>query len=147
MDIQNKQGLFTSKDDDKQQKVRSDGAQIGLETFQRANSKRNDYQPQRRQQNEQSPCEPGISNTFRADAPRNKQSRLQTNSQHSISWIVVGGESGKGAREMHPDWPRGVRDQCIAANVPFFMKQMGGHPNKRAKLEDIPKDLRIRELP
>lgn len=42
-----------------------------------------------------------------------------------ISWVVLGGESGPNARPMHPDWVRSVRDQCIAANVPFFFKQWG----------------------
>lgn len=43
----------------------------------------------------------------------------------SLDWIVCGGESGKGARPMHPDWPRSLRDQCHAAGVPFFFKQWG----------------------
>lgn len=42
-----------------------------------------------------------------------------------IDWVVVGGESGKGARPMHPDWARSLRDQCAAADVPFFFKQWG----------------------
>lgn len=42
-----------------------------------------------------------------------------------IHWIIVGGESGPGARPMHPDWPRSLRDQCQAAGVPFFFKQNG----------------------
>ena len=42
-----------------------------------------------------------------------------------INWVIVGGESGPGARPMHPDWARGVRDQCQAAGVPFFFKQWG----------------------
>lgn len=41
------------------------------------------------------------------------------------NWIVVGGESGSGARPMHPDWARSLRDQCVAAGVPFFFKQWG----------------------
>lgn len=45
--------------------------------------------------------------------------------QHRIDWIVVGGESGPGARPMHPDWARSLRDQCAAAGVPFFFKQWG----------------------
>jgi protein gp37 len=44
-----------------------------------------------------------------------------------IDWVIVGGESGKGARPMHPDWVRSIRDQCIAAGVPFFFKQWGAH--------------------
>ncbi len=50
----------------------------------------------------------------------------------SIDWLIVGGESGPGARPMHPDWARSIRDQCAAAGVPFFFKQWGewepGHP-------------------
>lgn len=42
-----------------------------------------------------------------------------------IHWVIVGGESGKNARPMHPDWARSIRDQCAAANVPFFFKQWG----------------------
>ena len=42
-----------------------------------------------------------------------------------IGWIVVGGENGPGARPMHPDWPRSVRDQCAVAGVPFYFKQWG----------------------
>lgn len=43
----------------------------------------------------------------------------------SIDWLVVGGESGAGARPMHPDWARSLRDQCVAAGVPFLFKQWG----------------------
>jgi protein gp37 len=43
----------------------------------------------------------------------------------TIDWVIVGGESGKGARPMHPDWVRTIRDQCAAAGVPFFFKQWG----------------------
>lgn len=42
-----------------------------------------------------------------------------------IHWVIVGGESGPGARPMHPDWVRLIRDQCAAAGVPFFFKQWG----------------------
>jgi len=42
-----------------------------------------------------------------------------------IDWIICGGESGPGARPMHPDWARDLRDQCQAANVPFLFKQQG----------------------
>lgn len=43
-----------------------------------------------------------------------------------ISWVIVGGESGHGARPIHPDWVRSIRDQCVSAGVPFFFKQWGG---------------------
>jgi protein gp37 len=42
-----------------------------------------------------------------------------------IDWIIAGGESGPGARPMHPAWARGLRDQCAAAGVPFLFKQHG----------------------
>lgn len=48
-----------------------------------------------------------------------------------IDWVVVGGESGPGARPMHPDWARRSRDQCTSAGVPFFFKQWGGHTPKQ----------------
>ena len=47
----------------------------------------------------------------------------------TLNWVVAGGESGPGARPAHPDWFRGLRDQCATANVPFFFKQYGAwHP-------------------
>jgi protein gp37 len=42
-----------------------------------------------------------------------------------IGWVIVGGESGPGARPMHSDWVRDIRDRCVAAGVPFFFKQWG----------------------
>lgn len=42
-----------------------------------------------------------------------------------IDWVIVGGESGRGARPMHPAWARSLRDQCQAAGVPFLFKQWG----------------------
>ncbi len=42
-----------------------------------------------------------------------------------LDWVIVGGESGPGARPMHPDWARQLRDQCAAADVPFLFKQWG----------------------
>jgi protein gp37 len=42
-----------------------------------------------------------------------------------IGWCIVGGESGPGARPMHPDWAQSIRDQCIAAGTAFFFKQWG----------------------
>ena len=42
-----------------------------------------------------------------------------------IGWVIVGGESGPGARPMHPDWARSLREQCLTAQVPFFFKQWG----------------------
>ncbi len=43
-----------------------------------------------------------------------------------IDWVIVGGESGPGARPMTSEWVTDIRDQCVAAEVPFFFKQWGG---------------------
>lgn len=45
--------------------------------------------------------------------------------QYGIDWVIVGGESGPGARPMHPDWVRSLRDQCQAAGVALHFKQWG----------------------
>jgi protein gp37 len=45
---------------------------------------------------------------------------------NGISWVIVGGESGPGARPLKEEWALGIRDQCQAAGVPFFFKQWGG---------------------
>jgi protein gp37 len=42
-----------------------------------------------------------------------------------LDWVIAGGESGSGARPMHPTWARSLRDQCAAAGVPFLFKQWG----------------------
>lgn len=47
-----------------------------------------------------------------------------------IDWVIVGGESGPGARPMSSSWVRNLRDLCLAAQVPFFFKQWGGTRKK-----------------
>ena len=64
-----------------------------------------------------------------------------------IHWVICGGESGQGCRPMEPAWAGDLRFQCGAAGAPFFMKQLGGHPDKRDKIEDFPAVLRVREWP
>lgn len=49
----------------------------------------------------------------------------------AIDWVIVGGESGPGARPMQKEWVTDIRDQCRAADVPFFFKQWGGVRKKR----------------
>ena len=49
-----------------------------------------------------------------------------------IDWVIVGGESGPGARPMDPEWVREIRDRCLRARVPFFFKQWGGVFKTRA---------------
>jgi protein gp37 len=49
-----------------------------------------------------------------------------------INWVIVGGESGPGARPIREEWVLDVRDRCVAAGVAFFFKQWGGVNKKRA---------------
>ncbi len=48
-----------------------------------------------------------------------------------IDWVIVGGESGPGARPMRPEWAIDIRDRCLEAEVPFFFKQWGGVNKKK----------------
>jgi protein gp37 len=50
----------------------------------------------------------------------------------AIDWVIVGGESGPGARPMEQSWVVEIREQCLAAGVPFFFKQWGGVNKKKA---------------
>lgn len=65
---------------------------------------------------------------------------MAADSGSRLGWLICGGESGPDARPMHPDWARSLRDQCAAAGVPFFMKQM-------SQKAPIPNDLLIRQWP
>lgn len=67
-----------------------------------------------------------------------------------IDWVICGGESGKECRPaagLPLEWARDLRDDCKRWGVKFFMKQLGGFPDKREKLLDLPEDLRVREMP
>jgi protein gp37 len=69
--------------------------------------------------------------------------KLRMSVQTSINWVIVGGESGKGARPMNPDWAEDLRNQCGAARVPFFFKQWGEwQPERRARHSDLSCDAR-----
>ena len=52
-----------------------------------------------------------------------------------IHWMIVGGESGHGARRLHKEWVQSLREQCAKANVPFFFKQWGGTRKSKAGRE------------
>ena len=69
-----------------------------------------------------------------------KESTLQIEVRPAIDHVILGGETGPGARPMHSDWARSVRDQCQASAVPFFMKKMSGG-------NEPPDDLLVREMP
>ena len=70
-------------------------------------------------------------------------------SMPGIHWAIIGGESGPNARPMKPDWARDLRDQCVAAGVPFFFKQ-GSQTPEWPRFKDFasfPRDLQLREFP
>ena len=52
--------------------------------------------------------------------------------EHEIEWVIVGGESGPGARQMKPEWVRKLRDQATAFGAKFFFKQWGGRHRTQA---------------
>ncbi|MFH2125876.1 MAG: DUF5131 family protein, partial [Pseudomonadota bacterium] len=49
-----------------------------------------------------------------------------------IDWVIVGGESGPGARPMREEWVHQIQTRCLAEGVPFFFKQWGGVNKKKA---------------
>lgn len=73
---------------------------------------------------------------------------------NGISWVIVGGESGPGARPMREEWVLSIREQCTNAGVPFFFKQWGGVRKKSAgrrllgrTYDDFPQRVQHMPLP
>jgi protein gp37 len=65
----------------------------------------------------------------------------------AIDWVIVGGETGSGARPMNPDWARSVRDQCASADVPFLFKQWGAFvPEINGRYRKVSKKIAGRVL-
>lgn len=64
-----------------------------------------------------------------------------------MDWVIVGGESGPGARELNPDWVRDIRDDCAAMSIPFFFKQWGGVRDKRGHDDAVIDGVRHIEFP
>jgi protein gp37 len=80
-----------------------------------------------------------------------------------IDWIIVGGESGQGARPCYTNWIDGIASQCKAAELPLFVKQLGGNhrcvddefgdvaiklkDGKGGNIDEFPSDLRVRQFP
>jgi protein gp37 len=64
-----------------------------------------------------------------------------------IDWVIVGGESGANCRPFNPKWARLLLRECQETGAAFFMKQLGGYPNKRHEMTDFPDDLKVREFP
>jgi len=67
--------------------------------------------------------------------------------KYPIDWVIVGGESGPGARPMEIEWAENIVTQCEVVGIPVFMKQLGGYPDKRNRMEEWPEELRVREWP
>jgi len=77
-----------------------------------------------------------------------------------ISWVIVGGESGRGARPFDLDWARSIKTQCLTSGARFFMKQLGARPEmtpgpiawpstdaKGGNMAEWPEDLRVQDFP
>lgn len=63
---------------------------------------------------------------------------MHENMLEALDWVIVGGESGPGARPMHPDYARSLRDQCEAVGVPFLFKQWGDWVPMMGHTEGVP---------
>lgn len=85
----------------------------------------------------------------------NDSGRRQPIDLDGIDWLIVGGESGAGARSMQIQWARELADACTASGTAFFMKQLGtvtgrergASDRKGGDLGTFPRDLRRREIP
>ena len=64
-----------------------------------------------------------------------------------LQWVIVGGESGPRARPAQFDWIRDICNECQETRVPFFLKQLGGHPKSRGHDEAILDGKLWREMP
>jgi protein gp37 len=69
-------------------------------------------------------CDALAGGLWEARARAERYTRVRENPP-ALDWVICGGETGPGARPMHPDWTRSLRDQCQATGVPFFFKQWG----------------------
>ena len=72
----------------------------------------------------------------------------------SVDWVVVGGESGPGARQFDPDWVRQIRDDIAGTDCRLFVKQLGSNPvglklkdRKGGDMSEWPEDIRVRDWP
>jgi protein gp37 len=79
--------------------------------------------------------------------PDDSPSGFHNEPMAKLDWVIVGGESGHGARPMDPEWARTIRDWCQATNVPYFFKQWGSHvPETRGRYRKVPKSVAGRLL-
>jgi len=66
---------------------------------------------------------------------------------YSVGWVIIEGESGKGARYIKPKYMRYLIDQCREFGIPVYVKQLGGYPDQQMDPDRWPDDLRVREYP
>ncbi len=93
-------------------------------------------------------CEPLLGPlNLKLNYPFEDESGKLVNWGDRLHWVIVGGESGPHCRPMDVAWACSIHEQCKQAGVAFFMKQLGGNPDKRHRLEDFPEDLRVRQFP
>lgn len=64
----------------------------------------------------------------------------------ALDWVIIGGESGPGARPMNLEWAERIVNDS-QPEIPVFVKQLGGFPDKRNRMEEWPENLRVREWP
>ena len=79
---------------------------------------------------------------FHGGRALNGRAMMRSHPTERLDWVIVGGESGPGARPMSPDWARSLRDQCAAAGVPFLFKQWGEWIPMLDQAEGVP----VREM-
>ncbi|MEG4286382.1 DUF5131 family protein [Microcoleus sp. A006_D1] len=83
---------------------------------------------------------------------------LKAEYSQNLNWVIIGGESGSGARPCHLDWIQSIVQQCATANLAVFVKQLGSNPvdnnyvikpkdRKGGEISEFPEDLQIRQFP
>jgi protein gp37 len=72
---------------------------------------------------------------------------LPINPPPYLDWVIAGGESGLRCRPFDIEWARKVRIDCFRGDCAYFLKQLGGHPDKRMDPSEWPEDLRVQEYP
>ncbi len=86
-------------------------------------------------------AEPVLASLF-SPARRRRPLRLE-----GIHWVIAGGESGPRCRATNVEWLRELRGACVSNGVAFFLKQLGGHPDKRGHEKAVLDGIRWTELP
>jgi protein gp37 len=65
----------------------------------------------------------------------------------TVDWVIVGGESGPNWRRMRLGWAEQIMYDCAELGIPYFLKQLGGHPDKRERMDEWPEELRVQQMP